>query len=255
MPTAASLCSGYGGDLLAVDSVIAGVRVCWVAETDPAASLVLAERWPGVANHGLPTPSAGNFNDGESVESWTARRDRLLAQGVNGNGMGTPLGIAVQFLPTPAARDWKSSAASEQTHDRNARPLNEVVRRNLLPTPRATDGTKGGPSQAGSSGDLMLPSAVQPDGWGAYGPAVARWATITGRPAPDPTEPGRKGQPRLAPRFVEWMLGLPAGWVTSVPGVSRTAALTMLGNGQVPQCAAAALRALLTTDVRKGATA
>jgi DNA (cytosine-5)-methyltransferase 1 len=31
----------------------------------------------------------------------------------------------------------------------------------LLPTPRATDGTKGGPNQGGSSGDLMLPSAVQ----------------------------------------------------------------------------------------------
>lgn len=29
-----------------------------------------------------------------------------------------------------------------------------------LPTPRATDGTKGGPNQRGSSGDRMLPSAV-----------------------------------------------------------------------------------------------
>lgn len=30
----------------------------------------------------------------------------------------------------------------------------------LLPTPRASDGEKGGPNQRGSSGDLMLPSAV-----------------------------------------------------------------------------------------------
>lgn len=30
----------------------------------------------------------------------------------------------------------------------------------FLPTPRATDGTKGGPNQRGSKGDLMLPSAV-----------------------------------------------------------------------------------------------
>ena len=29
-----------------------------------------------------------------------------------------------------------------------------------LPTPRATGGTEGGPNQRGSSGDLMLPSAV-----------------------------------------------------------------------------------------------
>jgi DNA (cytosine-5)-methyltransferase 1 len=61
------------------------------------------------------------------------------------------------LLPTPAARDWKSGQSNIM--DRNARPLNEVVV-NLLPTPRATDGTKGGPNQRGSSGDLMLPSAV-----------------------------------------------------------------------------------------------
>jgi DNA (cytosine-5)-methyltransferase 1 len=30
----------------------------------------------------------------------------------------------------------------------------------FLPTPRATDGTKGAPAQRGSKGDLMLPSAV-----------------------------------------------------------------------------------------------
>jgi DNA (cytosine-5)-methyltransferase 1 len=30
----------------------------------------------------------------------------------------------------------------------------------LFPSPRASDGTKGGPNMRGSSGDLMLPSAV-----------------------------------------------------------------------------------------------
>lgn len=79
--------------------------------------------------------------------------------------------------------------------------------------------------------------------WGAYGPAVARWAAVLGRPAPAPTEPGRTGQ-RLAPRFVEWMQGLPAGWVTDV-SLSRTAQLKVLGNGCVPQQAAAAYRMLL----------
>ena len=43
---------------------------------------------------------------------------------------------------------------------RNARPLAEVIETALLPTPRVTDGTKGGPNQRGSAGDLMLPSAV-----------------------------------------------------------------------------------------------
>ncbi|MCG6496963.1 hypothetical protein [Kitasatospora sp. A2-31] len=37
--------------------------------------------------------------------------------------------------------------------------LSDLVE-HLLPTPRATDGTKGGPNQRGSRGDLTLPSAA-----------------------------------------------------------------------------------------------
>ena len=40
------------------------------------------------------------------------------------------------------------------------------------------------------------------------------------------------------------MMGLPDGWVTDV-GISRTAQLRALGNGVVPQQAAAALKTLL----------
>lgn len=51
---------------------------------------------------------------------------------------------------------------SEQTgyanDGRGGRSLDVEAR--LLPTPRATDGTKGGPNQRGSKGDPMLPSAV-----------------------------------------------------------------------------------------------
>jgi DNA (cytosine-5)-methyltransferase 1 len=42
------------------------------------------------------------------------------------------------------------------------------------------------------------------------------------------------------------MMGLPAGWVTDVDGLSRNEMLRMLGNGVVPQQAEAALRALTT---------
>ena len=41
------------------------------------------------------------------------------------------------------------------------------------------------------------------------------------------------------------MMGLPAGHVTAVPGVPRTAQLKMLGNGIVPQQMVLALRMLL----------
>lgn len=77
--------------------------------------------------------------------------------------------------------------------------------------------------------------------WGPYAPTIARWEAITGRPAPWATD----ARGRLAPAFVEWDMGLPAGHVTAVPGLSRTRQLKALGNGVVPQQGAAALRLLL----------
>ncbi|GAB2796500.1 hypothetical protein [Amycolatopsis magusensis] len=82
--------------------------------------------------------------------------------------------------------------------------------------------------------------------WGEYAAAVHRWELITGRPAPYPTQPGRHGRPVLAPPFVEWLMGLPPGWVTTeYLGLPRTAQLRALGNGVMPAQAAHALRLLL----------
>lgn len=187
------------------------------------------------------------MGEGKTVEHWDGRTAGMKAKHGNGNGHGKSLAIEAQ---------------------------------RLLPTPRATDGTKGGPNQAGSSGDLMLPSAVQPhrllptpsvadvqggrkgrsgdrsdelllngiaaeQRWGDYAPTIARWESVLGRPAPEPTQLSSKGNPQLAPRFVEWMMGLPPGHVTDVPGITRNEALKALGNGVAPQQAAAALRFLL----------
>ncbi|SEF34337.1 DNA (cytosine-5)-methyltransferase 1 [Amycolatopsis pretoriensis] len=82
--------------------------------------------------------------------------------------------------------------------------------------------------------------------WGAYAPAIARWAAIIGRPAPDPTVLGQRGGQVLNPALVEWMMGLPAGYITAVPGLSRNDMLRLGGNGVVPQQAAAALRRLVS---------
>lgn len=49
-----------------------------------------------------------------------------------------------------------------------------------------------------------------------------------------------KGVDRLNPRFVEWMQGLPDGWVTG-HGLTRGQAIRCLGNGVVPQQARLAL--------------
>lgn len=52
--------------------------------------------------------------------------------------------------------------------------------------------------------------------------------------------PGPKASTRLNPVFVEWMMGLPEGWVTDLK-IPYTRQLHLLGNGVVPQQAYAAL--------------
>ncbi|MEV4581860.1 DNA (cytosine-5-)-methyltransferase [Nonomuraea jabiensis] len=91
---------------------------------------------------------------------------------------------------------------------------------------------------------------LPPTDWGPYAPAIARWEATFGHPAPRPVEPGRGGKPRLSPRFSEWLMGLPPGWVTDVPGISRNGQLHLLGNGVLPLQAAAAVAALLPDHLR-----
>lgn len=117
----------------------------------------------------------------------------------------------------------------------------------LLPTPTTQDGSNnGGPSQFGRN-SLSIEAARSEQQWGKYADAIARWESLT-RPAPAPTEPtGRNGAARLSPRFTEWMMGAPEGWITDVPGLTRNEALKACGNGVVPQQAAFALSAMLSS--------
>ena len=180
-------------------------------------------------------------------------------------------------LPTSEPRTDGSGSSSLPT-PRATRGGSSTETVALLPTPEASRNGNTAEDQRGSSGDLMLPSAVtllpttttqdanasggnphttgthgttltdatvrQPERWGQYADAIARWETLT-RPAPPPTELGPKGSPRLSAAFSEWMMGLPAGWITDVPGITRNEALKACGNGVVPQQAAAALRLML----------
>lgn len=81
--------------------------------------------------------------------------------------------------------------------------------------------------------------------WGAYGPVIRRWERVLGRLAPAPTILAPKGGQRLNPKLNEWMMGLPDGWITDVPEVTRNEALKLAGNGVVPQQAEVALRFML----------
>jgi DNA (cytosine-5)-methyltransferase 1 len=96
------------------------------------------------------------------------------------------------------------------------------------------------------------PAPVNGDGWGRYREAVERWAAVIGRPAPEPTGYGIWGQTRLSPQLSEWLMGLPAGFVTDLD-LPYSAQLRILGNGVVPQQADVALRLLVRTAVAGGA--
>lgn len=47
--------------------------------------------------------------------------------------------------------------------------------------------------------------------------------------------------PRPAPVFVEWLMGLPAGWVTGTEDLTQNQQIAALGNGVLPLQAAQAL--------------
>lgn len=166
------------------------------------------------------------------------------------------------LLGTPRASEWKGSGpvgSKSHSHMLEREYLSAQVT-SLLPTPAA--------SRAGGTAEAYLDRLEAADGsrrtscpnldliaesastdWGQYGPAIARWESVIGRPAPSPTEPtGKGGAHRLSPRFTEWMMGLPDGWITNVPGITRNEALKACGNGVVPQQAAAALRHMLAVS-------
>lgn len=82
--------------------------------------------------------------------------------------------------------------------------------------------------------------------WGRYAHAIAGWEHITARPAPDPALTTEDRLPRPAPEFVEWVMGLPPGWVTDpAHGLTQNQAIAALGNGVLPLQASAAIDALM----------
>lgn len=123
----------------------------------------------------------------------------------------------------------------------------------LFPTPTASDGTGGPGTSPGRKGGMNLRTAVNtlPEAvelvqdWADFETAVRRQEALSGREAPIPTETGPKGGRRLASRFAEWLMWIPGGHVTDVPGLTRSQQLQRIGNGAVPIQAYTAFQYLL----------
>jgi len=177
---------------------------------------------PSISASLLPTPAVGHIrNHDEPIEDYLGRRQDFI-DGKTKGMPGASLGVAVRMevLPTPTTRDFKDGQAE---HLRDGVVQTDTVARAVF-----------------NSGE------VSETNWGKFTEAIKRWESLT-RPAPAPTKPdGKDGNHRLSAEFTEWMMGLPAGWVTADDlGLKRNDQLKACGNGVVPQQAELALTILL----------
>ena len=203
----------------------------------------------GAVVHMLPTP-----NTMEHREIKTPEQIAELKKRSPGGYRNLRESVVNDLMPTPTARDFRDGQAA---HERNGVVQTDTVSRaifnsgeiKMLPTPQVDDSKNTGHNQDRRP---TLASEVweteRATDWGKFAPAIERWEIAIDREAPDPTKPdGKDGNHRLSAEFTEWMMGLPAGWVTDPElGLTRNEQLKLCGNGVVPQQAALALTRLLT---------
>ncbi len=297
----------------------------------------------------LPTPAVNDMGEGKTVEAWDEWTATMQAKHGNGNGHGKSLSIEAQrLLPTPKAtnnedrqslnrygmnlgqalgitpltkedvdalspedrpreglrglRETPDSEAVCERPTRGQEPISQASE--LLAELReqsssgepvgaqlASEGTPQGnvrgvrhdeatalsphrprlderrPDEPADAVSIVSPEAALEGGppgpygcceasrrhgacpWGIYSAAIHQWEIRLGRVAPPPTQMSKRSTPQLNPQFSEFLMGLPAGWVTDVPGITRNEALKVLGNGVVPQQCEVALRFLLDAEV------
>lgn len=272
-----SLCTGYGGLDHAALTAFGGGRVAWVADPDPHVTALLQARLPRVPN--LGDIRVVDWTTVEGVDVLTAGfpcQDISAAGRRAGIKNGTRSGLffdviraintlrpSAVVIENVAALRWRGGGldivlaelhhagydslwTSLRASDIGAPHRRERVfllawpQHSTAHTLRLATGKPCRPRRPAAA-----PTRANTDiDWGPYEQAIRRWETVLGRAAPSPVEPGRAGRPRLAPRFVEWLMGLHDGYVTNLD-LPRTAQLRILGNGVVPQQAIHAITLLV----------
>lgn len=197
-------------------------RSAW--RTESAEQQGWIRRPPG--RGGEPASDAGG--PGLEVRGVESAREELPAAERSGVGAEDAHG---------AARQERLSAAPGQASRGGHGPTLDDEVSFLLPHAHGGGWNGGGGDESGPQGrDEPAYGGHSPaEWWGDYLPAVRRWENTFGRPAPEPTEVGPRGGRRLAAPFAEWLMGLPEGHVTAVPGLSRADQLHKIGNGAMPQ--------------------
>ncbi len=179
-------------------------------------------------------PTSGEVPDGSAYRRhWPAHR-------ITGSGSSSPP-IARTLFRTPLASD--SSRGGETLDQVRARRGTIALSHQVIDL--ALHGPHGSPASWNESETLFALIEDIFTAGGRYAQTIARWEHITGRAAPAPAILNEEKGPRPAPEFVEWLMGLPAGWVTDPEhGLTANQQNTALGNGVLPLQAVVALDAL-----------
>lgn len=133
------------------------------SSSSPLIGTPRADKWGPPDSHGrvapflLPTPAANEYHHAD-LDGYLERRERVKAQGINGNGFGLVLSAAVRMLPTPTVGDSKSAA--NRTAERRRKSahhdgvtLTDAVR--LMPTPTTSDAKGPSPSHGGTTAEAV----------------------------------------------------------------------------------------------------
>lgn len=205
----------------------------------------------------IRTPSVTDSTGGARSEKQASERGQMvktadqMVQLAAENGLKVSPAVAesLDLLGTP--RTSSANASTKRQVDAGAPKARIEDQVQLLATPVASEGLKAPAQQTSAeksqTGQVWLSNQAKDmeQAWGKFEPAIRRWETVLGRPAPAPTKPdGKDGAHRLSSKFTEWMMGVPDGWITDA-GLTRNEELKACGNGVVPQQAELALRILL----------
>ena len=189
----------------------------------------------GPADHDLSSADAASVGRGEGWTESARQQGRPCTPGGGGAVASDARREGLEI------RQVELDGPERQAAERGCRePSADADCRGLTRNPECHGRPEDGQPERAPGLDADGHHVQRPD-WGRFAPAIHRWEAATGRPAPWATD----DRNRLSPAFVEWLMGLEAGWVTDVPGLSRTQQLHALGNGVVPQQAEAAIRLLV----------
>jgi len=275
-----SLCSGYGGLDMAVEAYF-NAETVWMCDNDKYASIVIKERW-GLPNFGnlkevnwttvepidiltagypcQPFSNAGlrkGLNDERHI--WPSikeiisqlRPNIVILENVRGHLTIGFKEVLKDLTQIGYDARWAIIRASDvgAPHRRErlfvlAQPSNTYSQRSIIRRQDKAGNQRESQSQSIGSGEIIA-NTYWDEQQGdrptqKLGSRFNTQSEMRLQRTPNPLDLNDK----LSPKFVEYMMGLPAGWVTDLD-ISRSQQLKLLGNGVVPQQAYKAINQLM----------